>query len=145
MKHLIIFLSAIILPFLTLPVRSETAEETFQKGFAHYLYEQYAEAAKCFETAANQGYANAQFFLGVVYASGEGVVKDSKKAFVWVEKAANQKHSRAQLVVGTMYEKGEGVAKDFEKAKFWYQKAADQEEEGAQEALDSLKIKMQKP
>ena len=68
-------------------MKGETAEESFQIGMTHYLYERYSEAVKYFEKAANQGFANAQFFLGVCYAGGEGVTEDLQKAKYWYQKA----------------------------------------------------------
>lgn len=141
MKHLIILLLFVFTPFMSINMKGETAEESFQIGMTHYLYERYSEAVKYFEKAANQGFANAQFFLGVCYAGGEGVTEDLQKAAIWIEKAANQNHGRAQLVLGSLYENGGGVEKDLEKAKYWYQKALANGEEDAKKALEELNSK----
>jgi TPR repeat protein len=68
-----------------------------------------------FETtrkAAEQGHADAQFYLGVKYANGEGVPKDSVKAVEWYRKAAEQGDADAQFYLGVKYARGEGVPKD---------------------------------
>ena len=49
-----------------------------------------AEAVKWWTLAAQQGHAKAQFFLGVMYAKGEGVKKDEAEAVKWYTKAAQQ-------------------------------------------------------
>jgi TPR repeat protein len=41
------------------------------------------EAVKWYRKAANQGDARAQFDLGNMYLSGEGVLQDDKKAYMW--------------------------------------------------------------
>lgn len=59
---------------------------------------------------ANQGYASAQFDLGVMYYQGEDVHQDYTEAFEWYQRAANQDHAKAQLNLGAAYYKGEGVS-----------------------------------
>ena len=43
-----------------------------------------------------QGHADAQYNLGVMYANGSGVPKDEVKAVEWYRKAAQQGHAHAQ-------------------------------------------------
>ena len=43
----------------------------------------YAEAVKWYRKAAEQGYAEAQFNLGVMYETGEGVAQDYAEALKW--------------------------------------------------------------
>ena len=43
----------------------------------------YAEAAKWYSLAANQGLVEAQYNLGLMYASGGGVPEDYVRAYVW--------------------------------------------------------------
>jgi TPR repeat protein len=42
-----------------------------------------------YKKAANQGYAEAQFNLGIAYTIGKGVLKDYKQAVYWYQKAAD--------------------------------------------------------
>ncbi len=74
--------------------------------------------------AAEQGDANAQFFMGWVCANGDGVPKDDAQALSWYQKAAAQKHNGAQNNLGWMYNSGRGVPKDNTEAANWYLKAA---------------------
>ncbi|MDX2464407.1 MAG: tetratricopeptide repeat-containing serine protease family protein [Porticoccus sp.] len=79
-----------------------------------------------FTKAAEQGHAEAYFYLGAAYAGGEGVPKDAVKAVEWWTKAAEQGDADAQAWLGAAYYDGEGVAKDAAKAVEWYMKAAEQ-------------------
>ena len=55
------------------------------------------QAVYWYEKAANQGYANAQYNLGALYANGDGVAKDVNQARFGWNKAANQtSDTRAQ-------------------------------------------------
>lgn len=55
------------------------------------------QAVYWYKKAANQGYANAQYNLGALYANGDGVAKDVNQARFWWNKAANQtSDTRAQ-------------------------------------------------
>ena len=47
--------------------------------------------------AAEQGNIEAQYSMGAVYYSGEGVAKDYRQAMYWFKKAAVQGDVRAQL------------------------------------------------
>ena len=49
-----------------------------------------SEDAELLRKAAEQGAADAQLRLGVMYAAGRGVPKDGTKAVAWFRKAAAQ-------------------------------------------------------
>ncbi|MDE0835771.1 MAG: tetratricopeptide repeat protein [Akkermansiaceae bacterium] len=68
---------------------------------------------------AEQGDADAQCNLGVMYANGEGVPEDDAEAVKWFRKAAEQGHADAQYNLGIMYAKGEGVPEDNVLAYMW--------------------------
>ena len=74
-----------------------------------------------------QGYANAQNYLGDAY--WHGVEKDRHKAMEWYRKAADQGEGDASALstVAMAYMDGEGVAKNPRKAVEWWRKAAEQE------------------
>lgn len=92
-----------------------------------------------FFRAAEQGYADAQFNLGLMYANGEGVEKDMAQAVELFKKAAEQGHVDAQNNLGAMYFTGEGVDRDEKKAIEWFEKAAVQGNEEAQANLDAIR------
>src|SRR5262249_21354830 len=89
-------------------------------------------AAELYQKAADQGYASAQYNLGVVYKNGQGVPKDLGRAAELYQKAADQGDASAQNNLGVLYENGQGVPKDLGRAAELYQKAADQGDASAQ-------------
>lgn len=95
-------------------------------------------AAAWFFRAAEQGHAAAQFNLGLMYAEGQGVSKDSTKAVELFTKAAEQGNVDAQNNLGVMYFVGEGASRDIDKAKQWFEKAAAQGNEEAKGNLEAL-------
>ena len=104
----------------------------FERCKLYYSSENYTEAFKCFQKAAEQGYAPAQCNLGYMYQYGQGVKQDYFKAFEWYQKAAEQGNAYAQSALGVMYQYGQGVKQDYFKAVEWYQKAAEQGDDLAQ-------------
>ena len=91
---------------------------------------------KWYRLAADQGYASAQYNLGVSYANGEGVVQDYREAVKWYRLAADQGHAKAQRRLGLCYSVGKGVAQDFGEAYFWFLLAAANSAEDAQKFRD---------
>src|SRR6185295_7827953 len=83
-------------------------------------------------TRAQQGDADAQYYLGELYRDGKGVPKDSAQAVQWYTKAADRGHVAAQSDLGSMYFYGQGVPKDSAQAVQWYRKAAEQGDTYAQ-------------
>lgn len=96
-------------------------------------------AAGWFFRSAEQGYADAQFNLGLMYINGEGVPQDIPHAVELFQKAAEQGHVDAQNNLGAMYFTGEGVKRDEKKAIEWFEKAAAQGNEDARANLDAIK------
>ncbi|MCM1044218.1 MAG: sel1 repeat family protein [Candidatus Gastranaerophilales bacterium] len=88
---------------------------------------------------AEQGYAEAQYYLGLMYDDGKGVERDSAQAAEWYRKAAEQGIAAAQSNLGTMYETGDGVQTDHGLAEKWYRLAAEQGDEEARRRLDELR------
>ena len=65
---------------------------------------------------AEQGNAQAQYNLGVVYEDGWGVTIDGNEAVKWYRKSAEQGHAEAQSKMGMMYTIGKGVTPDRKEA-----------------------------
>ena len=80
---------------------------------------------KWFRKAAEQGDADAQFNLGVMYRNGQGVKQDDFEAVKWYRKAAEQGDAKAQFIVGGSYLLGKGVQVNKSLAKEWLGKACD--------------------
>lgn len=84
----------------------------------------YTQAFSMFMHNAEQGEAEAQYAVGMLYYDGKGVHQDSRQAAQWMLKAAGQGLSDAQLVLGNLYFEGEGVQQDYEAAVRWFLRAA---------------------
>jgi len=87
---------------------------------------------------AEKGDPVAQYDLGELYFTGNGVPGDLGKSVEWYRKSADQGHPRAQFNLGWMYENGRGVPADEAKAAEWYRKAADQGDGRAKKSLERL-------
>ncbi len=59
-----------------------------------------------------------------MYATGQGVEKNSQTAVKWYTKAAEQGDVASQYNLGVMYAKGQGVEQSYQNAMKWYLKAA---------------------
>ena len=112
-----------------------TLAADFQAGLAAYNKGDFATALKEWQPLAEQGDANSQYNLGLLYARGQGVAQDYKQAAAWYEKAANQGVPAAEYNLGVMYANGEGVPKSSEDAEKWFLKAA---QKGVSDAASSL-------
>ena len=82
------------------------------------------QAVTWFRKAAEQGYAVAQYDLGVKYHDGEGVPQDDKQAVTWYRKAAEQGYAKAQNNLAVLYAMGQGVPQDYKQAHAWFSVAA---------------------
>ena len=69
---------------------------------------------------------------------GQGVKKNSKRAFYWTSKAAKKNDPLAQWNLALSYLDGDGVKQDEKKAKFWFRKAAKNGHKKAKVKLKSL-------
>jgi TPR repeat protein len=84
---------------------------------------------------AEQGDADAQYAVGMMYYTGQQVPHDSSLAAVWMTKAADQGYREAQYFLSLMYGLGDGVVENNVAASKWCQKAAQQGHADAQYSL----------
>ncbi len=96
------------------------------------------EGCRWFRLAAEQGYAEAQYDLGLCYDVGGGVPESQEDAFHWYHAAAEQGHAEAQFALAECYEMGRGTNEDEDAALLWYRKAAAQGHEEAITYLEEL-------
>lgn len=73
---------------------------------------------------AQNGNAEAQYYLGTRYEAGLGVPQDLGQAIIWYQQAANGGNAEAQFKLGELYEQGRGVEKDGKQAFAWFSLAA---------------------
>ncbi|MCX7082320.1 MAG: tetratricopeptide repeat protein [Methylococcales bacterium] len=74
--------------------------------------------------AATLGNQEAEFDVGLMYLTGDGIAKDAPQALTWLLKAANHDVTDAQYNAALMYLTGDGIAADTEQAFVWMTKAA---------------------
>ena len=80
----------------------------------------YKTAAKWYTLAAEQGYANAQNSLGIMYYKGQGVLLDNVYAHMWLniaastgnKKAAKNRDIIAKLMTPSQLEKAQDLARE---------------------------------
>ena len=105
------------------------ASADVESGWQAFLNGDYATALDELEPAAEAGDATAQYYLGVLYDHGEGVVRNYRTATGWYEKAAAQGNTDAQFNLGMIYYNGTSepgaVAQDQAAAARWLEPAAD--------------------
>ncbi|KGB92594.1 tetratricopeptide repeat protein [Burkholderia cepacia] len=94
------------------------------------------EAFKWYRLAAEQGDANAQNNLGLMYENGQGVRKDDAEAARWYRLAAAQGAATSLFRLGVQYYAGSGVASDPIAANALLSLAAAAGETRAQQYLD---------
>lgn len=112
--------------------RLDAAISEYRKGA-------YEKALTEFERLADEdGLAPASYYLGQMYARGDGVAQDDAKAAVYYQAAAELGHAQAQNSLGTMYATGRGVIRDDAKAYTWYRRAAEHGYKDAQINLGNV-------
>ena len=88
------------------------------------------------EMIAEQGNAEAQTALGLLYDRGKNIPKDDTLAYKWFLKASEQNDHTAQYELGSIYQYGNSIVKqDYEKALDLYLKSANQNNANAQCAI----------
>jgi len=75
---------------LLIVVTASQAWADFKAGVEAYDRGDYATALTEFRPVAQQGNADAQFILGVMYSKGQGVPQDDVQAHMWLSLAAAQ-------------------------------------------------------
>jgi TPR repeat protein len=113
------------------PSMGTNGEAAFQIGKAFYdgdphlvLKQDYERAVTHFKEAAEQGHADAQFYLGVCFAKGRGILPDLSEAVKWYRKAADAGIVEAEFNIAECYYRGRGVSKDMDKAIRYFANAA---------------------
>ena len=74
------------------------------------------------------GNAEAQFRLGMMYYNGQNVKQDYEQAFYWIKKSGYQS-TRALFMLGSMYINGLGVKKDYDEAFKLFHKVTNKDRE----------------
>ena len=104
---------------------SAEAQNNMADAKSAYLRGDYRSAFDLWIKEAEAGNAEAQSWIGSLYANGEGVDVDDAKALNWYLAAARQGNHMAQANVGAFYFMGRGTARDVQEALHWLTLAAD--------------------
>ena len=126
-----------ILPVLLIFLCSTPAVAGYEEGLAAYESGDYATALKEWKPLAEQGHAQAQDQLGVMYMQGQGITRDYKASVKWFKLAAEQGYVEAQDNLGGMYYNGQGITQDYVRAYMWWHIVASQ---GREQAAINLSI-----
>lgn len=99
-------------------LRAARARRALARGLNAHRQERYRAAFRHFSAAARAGDPEAQYRLGLLYSSGEGVIRHPPDAVLWYRRAAEQGHLEAQFQLSLAYLHGQlGASAN------WYQAA----------------------
>ena len=129
-----------VLAVLTLLLISPAIAQDYVTAFNAYLRGDYAVALREFRPLAERGNVLAQYKLGLMYATGQGVRQDFGTAAMWFNRASVQGYAPAQTSLGVRYEKGQGVKRNYGEAAKWYRHSADQGNAIAQYRLGRMYV-----
>jgi len=115
----LLVLALLIFAIKQFPDRALEAASAYRSGDV-------ALAAKFWEKLSRLGDPEAQYNLGVLYATGQGVVANAKKAHQWFLAAAETGNPAAQYEVGKTYIEGAGVQRNPKVAFLWFEESASQ-------------------
>ena len=88
------------------------------------IYQDYKEAVKWYERAAEKGHLYSQRRLAEMYEKGEVVPQDYKEAFKWYNKMAESRDREALYIIDNYYLEGKGVKQDTDEAVVQFKEAA---------------------
>lgn len=79
---------------------------------------------RLYQEAANNGDADSQYKLGLLYLTGNGALQDFAEAAKWLQLAAEQGYGPAQYELGLIYRNGYGLPTDHVQSYVWLNLAA---------------------
>ncbi len=107
-------------PFQSLVIQKNKTDISITKHVSKSKHARYFYAKR----ASNEGNIQAKYDLAMMYALGNGVKKDTRKAFNLFHSAARKGHVGAKYCMGINFEKGLGVRTQHELARYWFKLAA---------------------
>ena len=94
--------------------------DDLERGLKAYESGDKATAYEVLLPLAEQGNAEAQSVVGLIFNSGEAVTQDYVQASRWLSAAAEQGMGEAQYWLGIAYYRGRGVPRDGVLAYMWF-------------------------
>ncbi len=128
MKTISYYLLALVLLTSSVALRAETLDEAKAAIDAG----DYHAAAAIYKNLATQGNAKAQYNLGLMYSSADGLREDRAEALKWYRASAEQGFVDAQYKLGTILLRREWGTPDYAESIKWYTRAAEQGHERSQ-------------
>lgn len=125
-------LGLIIIAMLLLNACVDKHVHEFNEGLTKFAQQDYQSALEILSVLADNGYAPAQFRLGVMYVVGLGMENNPKQAAYWFEKAAQQQDLASQYSLARLYLAGVGVPKSEALALRWFEQVAERDYAPAQ-------------
>lgn len=118
MKRLLALVS-LLMVLGALPARAD-----YEAGLQMVRQAKFQQAYAAFLPLAEEGHAQSQFSLGLLYHLGRGMKVDLQKAYEWYKKAAMQENAPGMNNLGMMYLNGEYVAQNRDVAFKLFEKAS---------------------
>ncbi len=118
-------------------VNQQLITPRLQDGQAAFNTGNYDLAFSLWQTLATQGHSDAQVFVGLSYANGWGVDKNTKLASHWYLKAANSDNASAQFLLGLYFISGKET--DLPTGVMWLNRAAENGDDSAKRFLKKAK------
>lgn len=109
-----------------------------ERGIRAYQAWDFIRALHEFYGLSQEGVADAQYYLGIMFAKGQGVPRDPVQADTWLARAADGGSREAQFAYASMLWQGDYLERDRRKALRWYTAAAENEHAEAQYILGRL-------
>ncbi len=97
--------------------------QNLQAGIAAFEHRHYEFAYRIFKAEAGTD-AEAQYYLGRMFAEGLGIKQNQQRAIRWYLKAADADHVDAQFALGELFTRGRDIGKNYHEAGRWLTKAA---------------------
>ena len=116
----------VLMTFAWLAFPTFASPAPVDEGITAYEQGDYERSLRLFQASAEQDDPIAEFYLGLMYLDGKGVVPDARAAASWFRRAAAQKHPAAQYNLGVAYYEGQGVTQSFTEAADWFRRSAEQ-------------------
>jgi len=75
----------------------ETDRDKFNNAFESFTTGSYDSAFEGFLELSEKGSSISQYFLGVMYLKGTGILQDFSRAHMWLNIASSQGHKKANV------------------------------------------------
>lgn len=103
---------------------SEQNRDAFNDAFDHFTKGSYDMAHAGFIELASQGSSVCQYYLGLMYSGGMGVLQDFGEAHMWFNIASSRGHAKARKHLDVLTHKmtADQIANAQKKARLWVSK-----------------------